>query len=134
MARGEVTRRNLAQSGFFSLAAFLSYWTSGVKTATNGRVGWAGQVSFEQNSIASVELRVWNRRSRNQSYRIGVERRLVNLVTLTDFGNSPQVHYSYAIANISHNVEIMRDKEVGQIELFLQVNQEIEDLRLDRDV
>ena len=45
-----------------------------------------------------------------------------------------EVHHHHPVGDVPHDVEVVRDEDVGQPELPLQVLQQVEDLRLDRDV
>ena len=52
----------------------------------------------------------------------------------TDFNYAPQIHNDHAIAQMFHHAQIMANKQISQIELFAQINKQIEYLRLDRNI
>ncbi len=45
-----------------------------------------------------------------------------------------QVHHHDVVGDVVHHAQIVRDEEVGELELDLQLAQQVQDLRLDRDV
>ena len=46
----------------------------------------------------------------------------------------PEVHHRDAVGDVLHHREVVRDEEVGEAQAPLQVLQQVDDLRLDRDV
>ena len=46
----------------------------------------------------------------------------------------PQVHHRHLVAHELHHPKVVGNEEVGQPELFLEVPEQVHDLRLDRDV
>ena len=44
------------------------------------------------------------------------------------------VHHRHPVADVLDHAQVVGDEQVGQAELLLQVLQQVEDLRLDRDV
>jgi hypothetical protein len=48
----------------------------------------------------------------------------------SDFDNPPQIHHSDPLGDLSHDCEVMGDKQVGQATPLLQVHQEVEYLSL----
>jgi len=50
------------------------------------------------------------------------------------FDHRPQVHHGHAITDVPDHRQVVRDEEVGEPQLLLQVGQQVEDLRLDRHV
>ncbi len=46
----------------------------------------------------------------------------------------PQIHDQHPVGDMLHNAQRMRNKEIGQVVLLLQILQQIDDLRLDRYV
>src|SRR5437588_5552550 len=74
--------------------------------------------------------------------RHGVEQRLGVLVlrigenglARPQFDHPPQAHDSHPIAHITDNPEIVADEYIGETELALHILEEVEDLRLDRDI
>ena len=63
-----------------------------------------------------------------------VGRRLVEQVGRSDLAQAPEVHDGDAVADVLHDGEVVRNEEDRQVVLLLQVLQQVEDLRLHRDV
>ena len=51
-----------------------------------------------------------------------------------DLDDLADIHHGHAIADMLHDGEVVGDEEIGQPEVVLQVEQQVDDLRLDRDV
>ena len=47
---------------------------------------------------------------------------------------SPHVHHGHAVAHVPHHAEVMGHEEIGEPELRLEIQHQVEDLRLHRDV
>ena len=63
-----------------------------------------------------------------------MQRILVQLVAARQLHQLAQVHHRDAIADVADDGEVVGDEEVGEAELLLQVFQQVDDLRLNRDV
>ena len=61
--------------------------------------------------------------------RLAVER-----LGVDELDDAPEVHDRDAVRDLADHREVVRDEDVGQVELALQALQQVEDLRLDRDV
>src|SRR5258708_21003320 len=59
---------------------------------------------------------------------------VANRVARPDLHDLAEVHDRDAIAHVPHHGQVVRDEEKREVELLLQVLQQIDDLRLDRDV
>ena len=53
------------------------------------------------------------------------------LIPLRQLHDLADVHYRHPVAEVLHHAQIVGDEQVGQSEPLLQVEQRIEDLRLD---
>ena len=51
-----------------------------------------------------------------------------------DLHDPSDVHHRHAVADVLHNAKVVRNEEVGQPQIVLQVFEEVEDLGLDRDI
>ena len=51
-----------------------------------------------------------------------------------DLDGLAEVHHHHPVGDVADDVEVVRDEDVGEPELLLQVLQQVEDLRLHRDV
>ncbi len=59
---------------------------------------------------------------------------IIYIPGLSDLDQPPEIHHCNAVSHDSHNIEVVRDEEIGVIELLLQILHQIQDLRLNRDV
>ena len=74
--------------------------------------------------------RIRNRHRREKCPRIRVQRILVQLVAVGNLDNVAEVHHRDAVADMPHNGQVVRDEQVCQPELVLQVFQQVDYLRL----
>src|ERR1700677_2679529 len=74
------------------------------------------------------------RYGREQGARIGMTRVGVDFVAGGDLDDLAQVHNRDALTNVLDHAQVVRDKEIGQLEVVLQVLEQIDDLRLNRNV
>ena len=51
-----------------------------------------------------------------------------------DLDDAAEIHHRDAMADMLDHGEIVRDEQIGEAVLALQVDQQVDDLRLDRDV
>ena len=59
---------------------------------------------------------------------------VVKLLCRGYLDNSTQVHHRNSITDVLDNAEVVGDEEVSQAEFFLQVFQQVDDLRLDGEI
>ena len=50
------------------------------------------------------------------------------------FHNLAGVHHRDAVTDVPHDAKVVRDKNIRQLELLLQIHQQVDDLRLDGHV
>ena len=58
----------------------------------------------------------------------------VERVALGHLDDLAQVHHGDPVGHVLHDRQVVRDEQVRELELLLQVVEEVQDLRLDRDV
>ena len=66
--------------------------------------------------------------------RVGVARRAVDLLGVGDLHDAAEVHDGDAVGDVAHHGQVVRDEDVRQPELVLQVLQQVDHLRLDGHV
>ena len=66
--------------------------------------------------------------------RVGVFGRLEQRLYVRDLDEFAQVHHRDAVADVPDHREVVRDEEIGEAEVVLQIRQQVEDLRLHGDV
>jgi hypothetical protein len=57
-----------------------------------------------------------------------------HVVTGTELHDAPEVHHRHPIAEVLHHGEVVGHEQHGEVQPALEVAQQVEDLRLDRDV
>ena len=63
-----------------------------------------------------------------------MQRRVVERLSIGDLDDLAEVHDGDAVRDVAHDREIVRDEEVREPELCLEILEEVDDLRLDRHV
>ena len=108
---------------------------AGVEAACLGRVRRARHVALEHDLLAGrVLARVRDRHRGEQRDGVRVDRVLVDLVRGPDLDDLAQVHHRDPVGDVADDAEVVGDEHVGEPELVLQVLEQVDDLRLDRDV
>lgn len=74
------------------------------------------------------------RHRRDQRSGVRMQRFGIYIVFFRDFHDFTEIHDGDTIRNVFHNSEIMRDEEIGEMQLMLDITQKIYDLRLNRYV
>src|SRR6202041_3134584 len=75
-----------------------------------------------------------HRDSGKQRPRIRVARLGEDFVATGDFDDPAQVHNRHALADVFDHPQIVRNEEIRQMKIVLQVLQQVDYLRLDRNV
>ena len=83
-----------------------------------GRLDWTRNFPLQNDSFPH-QSRIWNGIRREEGLGIGMLGVAVEVFTLGQFCNSPQVHDRYPVADMFHHVEIVGDEKVGEMELVL---------------
>ncbi len=71
---------------------------------------------------------------RKQGLRVGMLGTGPELACRGAFDNAPEIHDEHAVGEIANDRKIMRNEEIGKRQLRLHLDQQVEDLRLDRKV
>ena len=50
------------------------------------------------------------------------------------FDHVAEIHHHHLVGDVAYHREIVADEDIGELKLVLQVGQQIEDLRLDREI
>jgi hypothetical protein len=104
-----------------------------VEAAAGRRRGRRRHVAAHDRGGAAAR-RVERGHGREQRLRVGVLRRAEERLGLALLHDLSEVHDRHSIGEIAHHAEIVRDEEIGEAELLLEVAQQVQHLRLDRDV
>ena len=93
------------------------------------RRGLAGQ----ENALA-LGAGYGDRRGRQKRPRIGVLRALKDRVARAHLDRMAEIDHQHVVGDVPHDREIVRDENVGELELLLQAREQVEHLGADRDV
>ena len=104
-----------------------------VEAAAGRRRDRARHVALEHDALA-LRVGIGDRDGREQRLGVRVDRPRVELLGRRELDDLAQVHHGDAVRDVADDAEVVGDEDVGQRELVLQVVEEVDDLRLDRDV
>ena len=97
------------------------------------RIGGRRQFALQAYDLGLARP-VQRRHRRQQGLGIGMLGRAQYLVDRAALDDPPQVHHRNLVRQILDHGDVVRDEQVGQAEIALQLFQQIEDLRLHRNV
>jgi len=110
-------------------------WAAWVEGATAGRVGKARHVAAQDDAFALCHRpNLGNRDSRQERVGVVVRGSIADRQRGPELDNATEVHDGHAVRDLTDDSKVVCDKDVGEVELLLQVGQQVDDLRLDRDV
>jgi len=116
-----------------SIADLSSQGATGMEAASGRRIQGSWDLPCQRNYVQNG-LWIWNRNSRKQCLGVRMTWVFKEPALRGHLHNFPEIHHRHMITEILNHREIVRDKKIGQSELFLQIAQEAEDLRPDRDI
>ena len=119
--------------GTSTAAALDHIGAAGVEAAAGRRIERARHLAL-QHDAAALCLRLGHRDRRQQRAAIGMARRGEQRLRVRGLDDDAEIHHRDPVGDVLHHGEIVRDEDVGEAEPVLQVAQQIEDLRADRDV
>ena len=93
-----------------------------------------GGAPFHQLVEIEPVRRVGRRHRREQRLRIRMDRVAEQHAARRQFDDAAGAHDRDAVRDVIDNRQIVRDEQVGQPQLFLQIHQQIQNLCLDRDI
>ena len=105
---------------------------AGVEHAARRRVGVAGDLALEPDALALLAVRLRDRRQ--QRLGVGVVRRAEHRLGVAELHQPPEVEHGDAVGEVAHDAEVVRDEQVGDALVGLQLGQQVEDRRLHGDV
>jgi hypothetical protein len=132
MARDTAPGSRLSQQRHFDAATLHCKRAARVETAARRRVEQARH--FTGDDRMSNIIRIGTRYGVEQRTRIRVLWIGINLRFRRGLDDGAGIHHGHALRHRAHHRQIMRDEQIAQPEPILQIEQQIDDLRLDRDV
>ena len=106
---------------------------SGVERTAGRRVQRAGKIALEDNPFP-VDRGIRDRDRREECFRVRMRRVREQVVAVCDLNDAAEVHHRDAVAEVLDNAEVVCDEEQRQVELALQLVEQVQDLRLDRNI
>ena len=95
-----------------------------------GRVG----VGVAEPDIGNALLRVGRQHRRQQGLGVGVPGIAEQRIDRRLFDEAAEIHHGDLGREVFHHGEVVADEHVGQAEVAPEFGEQVEDLRLDRDV
>ncbi len=106
-----------------------------VEAAPGRRHRGARYVALEQDAASlSLPTRIGHRNRRHERVRVRVRGPLEHRVGRSDLDDLAEVHHRDEVRDVTDNREVVRDEDVRESELLLQVVEEVDDAGLDRHV
>ena len=129
VAEARLERRILGHADRHGLGA------PGVEPAAGRRRDGRGHVADQDDLLPLVgQVRVGDGHRGQQRTGIGMTRDREKLVRGRDLRHLAEVHDRDGLADVAHHGKVVRDEDVGEPEVGLQVDEQVDDLRLDGDV
>ena len=117
----------------FAAAAVDHVGAAGVEAAARRRIERARDLSLQHNPAALCP-RFRHRDRGQQRAAVGMARFREQRVRRRRLDDLAEIHHGDAVGDVLDHGEIVRDEDVGQPKPVLQLAQQVEDLRADRDV
>src|SRR4029077_11837445 len=133
MAGGPLAFAQGAKRGLVYAATVEGVRAARVEAAALRRVDRAWHIALQDDARARI-ARLRHRHGGEERESVGVLRRGEDLAFLRRLDDLAEIHHRDAMRHMLDDGEVMADEEKGEAELLLQVLQEIDDLRLHRDV
>jgi len=132
---GEMSAAVVFERRIFDFAAFKSHGATRMKATARWRIDRGRDIAAEHDALTpALGGRIRNGNCREQRLRVRMQRPLVERVARAELDDLTDVHDGDAGRNVSHHREIVRDKQIGQSKLALQILEQVDHLRLNRDV
>ena len=113
----------------FCLAPLCRKRAAGMETASARRIARGRQITLKDDTVGVVALaRVKRRGSGKQRFRIRMCEMIEDLFLGTHLDDFTKIHDTDRIGDELDDGKVMRDEEICQSEVFLQVFQQVDDL------
>ena len=106
---------------------------SWVEAAAGRWMQRAGNVACQDNAL-SQNKRIWHWYRAHQSEGVGMHRIAKQLITICHLNHLAEVHHRNPVTDVLDDAQVVCDKEIRKTEVFLQLLEQIQNLRLDGDI
>ena len=89
------------------------------KVATLRRMGGRRQIPFQPDELPLPAIHA--RHGRKQGLSIGVTGRAQHFIRRAALDDAPQIHHANLVCQIVNHRQIVRDKQIAQLQLLLQL-------------
>ena len=103
-----------------------------MEVAAGRRVERGGDLALDGREALLARLEP--RHLGEQRLGVGVVRARESAVGRRDLDHAAEIHDHDAVGDVLHHAEVVADEQVGEAELLAQLHEQVEHLRLDRDV
>ena len=93
-----------------------------------------GRRSSSRTMLPALPDRIWDRCRSQKSLAVRMRRVSVNQTSVAKLDNATAVDHRDPVGYVPDDGDVMRDEQVGDVEILLQVTEQVEHLSLDRDV
>src|SRR5215467_1860934 len=129
VAADDVARRELLERGRPGSAHLDRMRAARMEVAARRRRGGIRHLALQDDALtARTRIRLGHRGQERRGVRVLGRRE--DLLGLAELNDAADVHHSDAVTDVADDAQVVRDEEIGQPKLLLQVEQEVQDLRL----
>ncbi len=133
MAGGEMGGGDFAEGRGLGAAAVHGHRTAGVKRTAGRRMDRGRHIAGQHDALA-LGIRVHFRYGGYERLGVGMLRLADEGLGFGQFHDFAEVHDHHAAADVLDHGEIVRNEQIGDAALLLEVAQQVDDLRLHGDV
>lgn len=133
MTRDEMTWRNFAEHRDLYTAQVHRVLAARMKVTTGRRIRRTWHFAF-QFDTARLYARVGDRHSRHQRGGVRMLGRAIQFFSGCHLDELADVHHRDAVADVLDDTEVMRDEKVREVQSLLEVEHQVQNLRLHRNV
>ena len=133
VARDQVCGQRFLQHRLLDSAAIERIRATRVEAAAGGKLDRTGHIAGKNDALAPGG-RIRHRDRGEQRFGVRMQRIAEQLARRRDFDDPAEIHHGDPVADVLDHGQIMRDEEIREAELALQIDQKVDDLRLHGDV
>ena len=104
-----------------------------MEATTRWRIQRAGHLARQLDALGT-RSGINCRNRGEQCARVGMAWVGIDFVTVRNFDDLAEIHNRNTLADVFDHAQVVRDEEIGQVQLLLQILKQVDYLRLDRNV